>query len=340
VYFEAAGTCVIDANRQLRPTTSQLHKSPSRSPLTSSASWSPRTRSHRSFDRPHRFLHGSSPAQRTAPHSDLAAHARFVQRIDHRIFSDTSGGSAVTSLVIPAGSSTVTGTSATPRPDLPRSSPTTQQPSTVSRRSSKTVRCPHACERRIRAGSERDDRGQRCRRRSPLSVSDQFGNPVTGSAVTLSLDHGSISSDSTETTDATGTATFFGLSITDARHLHDDRVGRRDRLDPVWVFHRRPRRPDHQLHVGCPNKRRGGSATYTPAVTRYVRPAGGITLDSSSSGCTLSAGVVSFTAAGHLCHRRRPGRRRQLEPSSHPPNSSFRVKTCRRSARSAPTSAR
>ena len=56
-----------------------------------------------------------------------------------------------------------------------------------------------------------------------------------------------------------------------------------------------------------------GGATYTPTATATSGLAVTFTLDGTSTGCTLSGGVVSFTAVGTCIDRRQPGRQRHLE---------------------------
>ena len=55
-----------------------------------------------------------------------------------------------------------------------------------------------------------------------------------------------------------------------------------------------------------------GGATYTPAATATSGLAVTITLDGSSTGCSLNAGVRQLPDAWHLRPRRQPGRQHRL----------------------------
>ena len=60
-----------------------------------------------------------------------------------------------------------------------------------------------------------------------------------------------------------------------------------------------PRAPDHHAHLDAPTNASVGGPTYTPTATASSGLAVAITIDASSSSvCSITAGAVSFTAAG------------------------------------------
>jgi len=134
-----------------------------------------------------------------------------------------------------------------------------------------------------------------------VTVLDANANPVAGDTVTILVQSGPAQLDASSTltavTNTSGVAAFSNL-VPDAggNYVLEAADGHVTQSSTNFVVTKNTN--NFTSVSSAPASATVGSATYTPSAVTSSGDAVTITLDATSTGCTMSAGVISFTAAG------------------------------------------
>ena len=218
VYFLSGGSCVIDANQagnadysaapQVRQTivVRTVQVAITSAPFSAGASSSPGTAFTVSL------VDGSGHPTT----SDSATTIGLYSTSSGAVFGAASDDASSQTLLIPAGTSSVTGYYG----DTAAGSPTIVAYDAAGNFGAgnqvETVTGGAVASLAFAQQPSDAAAGQAMSPGTVVQATDQWGNPVAGATVTLAPDHGSIVADESETTDSNGDASFDSLAIADA----------------------------------------------------------------------------------------------------------------------------